>query len=182
VTEWSVSYPIEHPVSSVTPALLRSLPPTTWFIETGTNVGSGVQAALDAGIYKGILSIEADERRYAAVVRRFATERTVSLARGDSALRLAQIARWLSTPATIYLDAHAVGYNPLLEELDAIATSACKTHTILIDDVRMIGTPDWLHISADDIFGRLRRINPAYRYRYADTVNAPHDLLIAEVL
>ena len=83
-------------------------------------------------------------------------------------------------PAVIYLDAHSVARNPLLDELRVIAEFPWHRHTLLIDDVRMFDTPDWHGLSKRDAMKLIYRIDPLYRISYRDTPNAPGDLMVVE--
>ena len=170
-------YPTRHHVSSVSAATLKAfLSPL--FIETGTNVGHGVQAALDAGFARA-MSFEADDELFCLARDRFAGDVRVELYHGPSEVLLPSVTRWLREPSTFYLDAHSAECNPLLRELEAVALSPCGTHTILIDDVRMFGTSDWHGLTESEARSLLLGINPAYEFSYAPTFNGPADLLVA---
>lgn len=144
------------------------------FIETGTHVGDGVQAALDAG-FKKIRSCDLDIERVRA---RFALDAYVWLCESDSCSFLSGQLQAIHEPAIFWLDAHATdggggSYSdcPLLGELAEIAKHPIKTHTILIDDIRLVGSGALrLDDSTDNysmwkLMDAIRAINPDYRIR-----------------
>lgn len=178
----AAAYDFDHPFSSVSATLLRRFALcTNAFVETGSNVGHGVQAALDAG-FEEVHSVELVDRLYRACTARFHGDPRVYLHHGDSPQCLRTILDLLEDlRATIYLDAHSAERNPLLDELEVLRSARRRDHVLLIDDVRMFGTPDWHGLRRSDADWMLREINPRYRFSYADTPNAPQDLLIAEV-
>lgn len=124
--------------------------PARVFVETGSYLGDGVQAALDAGFGR-VITIEADRDCWQRVRNRFAGDSRVTAMLGNSAELLAAAISDLDEPATFWLDAHWSGegtgglapfrescvYSPVLEELEAIAAHPVKGHTILVDDVRV---------------------------------------------
>jgi hypothetical protein len=174
-------YTIRHIDSSVSVPLLRRLSATRrTFIETGSNIGAGIQAALDGG-FSTVYSIEGLWPFFDHCTTRFADDRRVYPLFGYSPAVLAELLHTLDEPAVIYLDAHSVAHNPLLEELRVIQQTHVRQHTILIDDVRMFDTTAWHGIQKAQALEILREINPEYRLSYEDTVNGPQDLLVAEV-
>ena len=173
-------YLVEHSCSSLSPEVLKKYLTAT-FIETGTNIGHGVQAALEAGFQK-VVSIDADLGMWQHSVRRFSSEKRVDILLSDSPTMLRILCPQLKDPCTFFLDAHSDEQNPLLGELAAIGTSPCKTHTILIDDVRMFGTVQcWREITGDRIVRAVQDINPNYVFSREDTPNGRDDLLVARV-
>jgi hypothetical protein len=159
--------------------------PNDWFIETGTFRGRGVRAALEAG-FRNVVSIELSEQLYADAVRNFADQPNVRIVHGDSGKVMAGVIAGIDAPITFWLDGHysegvtARGDSnaPLLQELDAIARHPVNTHTVLIDDVRFLGTPVLDNIGRQTVIDRLLTINPAYEIRYEDG-HVPGDILVA---
>lgn len=171
------------------------------FIETGTHRGDGVQAAVEAG-FERIYSADISLFNYGWCCHRFHDNRgLVDLYWGDSRDLLVQLlvsTQSVMSWSVFWLDAHWCGetgelegrgykdeyaapidaHGPLLDELKIIGQHPVKTHTILIDDVRMMGTehfPD----SLEDVLQALRTINPEYRIEYADSRDFKDDILIA---
>lgn len=157
------------------------------FVETGTYLGDGVWLALMAGFPK-VYSIEISPEYYERAQVRFAAEIAagrVELLLGDSLQLIGEIVRREPREMTFWLDAHSMPHNldaeaegretgahcPLYEEIAAIARHPLKTHTIMIDDVRLLGQDSaWggHGVSLQGIEERIRAINPAYRVTYED--------------
>lgn len=163
------------------------------FIETGTFKGEGIWKALRAG-FKKIYSIEISERLYKNLLINFDKEiksGRVNLVLGDSSKCLNEIIKDIDCRITFWLDAHFSGGDTargnkdvvLLQELDAIARHPIKTHTILIDDVRLFGTNqniDWLDIKINLIVKKLKEINYNYSIYYEQGF-LKNDVLIADI-
>lgn len=152
------------------------------FVETGTFMGMTVQKALDVG-FERVISIEIDDKLHQDAVAKFADEPRVTLLHGDTLSHLPGILAQLDTPATFWLDAHRSGPltggvvpYPVLGELQLIAAHPIKTHTILIDDRRLIPT-EW-QMNELDVHAALRRINPDYQIAYAPGI-VPDDIIVA---
>ncbi len=113
----------------------------------------------------------------------------VHLLEGDSAKQFDLILDKIDAPATFWLDAHCSGGNtargdsgtPILSELESIAKHPIKTHTILIDDVRLFGSEEFDFVPLDEVIERIRHINPLYTISFEDGY-VPGDILVARVL
>lgn len=157
------------------------------FIETGSYRGDGIQNALDAG-FEEIYSVELAPHLYEYCCDRFAGNPHVHLYLGDSSIVLKTILDEIYEPATFWLDGHyssgdtAKGQlnSPILHELSIIKNHHIKTHTILIDDVRMFGTNDFDGVTEIIITQALLSINPEYNLYYQDGYQA-NDVLVAEI-
>lgn len=179
--------------------------PNEYFIETGTYQGDGVQVALDAG-FSHVISYEIDVGLYANAVKRFKGNSRVKLYHKSSA-EMADELKYINSPVTFFLDGHfsagSTGYDekcfyPLLAELEAIKNHHIKTHTILIDDRRLLkklgdtpfttddrGVIKTHHLSAEvigfteeEIIAKLKEINPNYIIKYEDG-HIPGDVIVA---
>ena len=75
------------------------------FIETGSYVGDGIKAALDAG-FKQVISIELSVFYYEACKERFKDDPRVFLYFGDSLIILPEILNGISKRCTFWLDGH----------------------------------------------------------------------------
>tara|TARA_R110002060_G_scaffold23166_11_gene31363 strand:- start:4218 stop:4751 length:534 start_codon:yes stop_codon:yes gene_type:complete len=160
------------------------------FVETGTYLGEGVVAALQAG-FTIIRSVELDPNLAAINRGRFAPHPDVQIHAGDSGALLGGIIRDINEPITFWLDAHnssaellEEGKNcPLLRELEQIKNHPINTHTILIDDIRCCGTPHFDTITKDDLLNILHEINPEYEISYEDSADPrfKQDVLVAQI-
>jgi hypothetical protein len=136
-------------------------------VETGTWRGTGVEAALAAG-FSDVRSVELSPRYHEISSGLFAGDSRVRLWLGDSVERLPEMVADVTTPITFWLDAHHSGGDtagsaeicPLLAELAAISAHPIKTHTILIDDVRLFGRE--MPVTVKQVEAALRAINPGY--------------------
>ena len=166
--------------------LLKYLNP--YFLETGTADADCVRLALEVGFEK-IYSIELDSTLQDQNIIKYQSqisEGKVKLINGDSLLELNSIIPELDKPTTFWLDAHVdfgpmgIKKCPLYEELLAIKKSPIKTHTILIDDMRILGGHWGEGISIDELKNKLLEINPYYKFTLEDGF-APKDILVASL-
>jgi hypothetical protein len=153
------------------------------FIETGSNVGDGIQLAIDAG-YAEIVSIEISELHYNIVVDRFKNNKEVRLIKGDSMTEFPNVINSYNTPVTIWLDGHyscgntglGTKWSPLIEELESITY---PNHIILIDDMRCwVNNNKEIQFGEEDIINRLMKINPNYKLIKEDGF-VKEDILVA---
>lgn len=162
----------------------------TVFVETGTADGRAVQQALDCG-FKIIYSIEIDSRYYEMADQRFFNELGVNLFLGDTLDLLPRIMPNIILPATFWLDAHMqpdTGYVtgkvdvPVMQELEIIGSHNIKTHTLMIDDMRLAGEDTyWKDIKVLDIIAAIQKINRDYVITFEDSKAAKQDILVAFV-
>jgi hypothetical protein len=111
-------------------------------VETGTFTGEMVDALLPFA--RRIISIELDDRLYAAACRRFAGQRGVQLLQGDSGALLPEVIRSLTGPALFWLDGHYTGAgsartdvdSPIVAEIAALLAHPEPGRVVLIDDAR----------------------------------------------
>ncbi len=156
------------------------------FVETGTAGGGGVFMALYAG-FREIYSTEVNQELYALAVRRVGDLPNIHLHFGDSGVMLEKkILRMVKEPALFWLDAHSWpidprGENcPILRELKAIAAHPIKTHTILIDDIRLFGTEAFDFIEIEELVQAIKAINPNYTITFEEGYQE-RDVLVARV-
>lgn len=163
-----------------------SLFPNNYFVETGSYYGNGIQSALEAG-FKNIISIEITEKYFKHCSNRFKNNSNVQVIFGDSVKKLPEVINNIHEPITFYLDGHwdfdeeetrGVFDFPLYPELEIIRVHPVKTHTIIIDDVRLIDSL-W-NLSTDLIVKKLLWINPDYKLEFFDGY-AEKDVLVAHV-
>jgi hypothetical protein len=148
------------------------------FIETGTLNGGGIALALQFP-FETVHSIEIDPQSHANALAMFAGEKRVRLHLGDSAVVLPELIKTIDVPITFWLDGHTP-HTPLYQELRSIALHPIKTHTIIIDDLRVFGKTLWgLEVDLKTTLELLLAINPAYKIELEDSCNGPKDILVA---
>lgn len=187
---------------SLSPDVLSKYAYNKYFLETGTYKGGGVKVGLLCN-FEHIISIEADEKFYKGVLKNYKDVENVHLYLGDSEKILSEILMDIDEPITFFLDSHIVLMNreiakkisvrevPLIQELQIIGEHSIKTHTILIDDKRMMGFPaskstfgwitdEWEAITEKIVLDVIFQINPDYEIIYEDSPNAKGDIIVAK--
>jgi hypothetical protein len=149
------------------------------FIETGSGLGDGIQAALDAG-FEEVWSIESSLESYMYCSDKFKGISNIGIMHYDSSTGL----WWLldemdNYQCTLWLDAHNEGDYPVLAELSVICQAFIKTHTILIDDLRMF-PEDKNGLTIDQIKEAVLKINPEYKFKY-ENGHVPNDILVCYI-
>jgi len=175
----------------ITKDILRKYP-NEIFIETGSHLGDGIRAALGAG-FNEIYSIEINEDKFKNLSKVFEKVSSVVLLCGDSSKRLKEVLDEIDQPTTIWLDAHIddSSYdkktivlddrNPILNELQIISKHHIKTHTILIDDLRLFNRRQgFWGLSSKTIEEYLLRINDKYVISFEDGYTKK-DILVAKL-
>lgn len=158
------------------------------FVETGTADGGGVRVALSVG-FNRIYSIEINQDRQLENLERFRGYKEVTLISGDSSEELARIMPLIDDRTTFWLDAHSHKRRhgakvrcPIYEELDIIGLSEIKDHTIMIDDMRVIGKATWgKSVSVDEIISHVLEINPNYKISFEDNTESDNDIMVATI-
>lgn len=161
--------------------------PNTYFVETGSYLGEGIQLALDTGSYDQIISIELSPHYASFCKSKFASNKNVKILLGDSGQILFRIMKSIDKTATFWLDGHWSGGNtargskisPIMEELEAIKSSKIKNHVILIDDVRGFGGDQFDYHTLDEVVDKIKEINPNYKIAFYDCAAAKGDILAA---
>ena len=168
---------------------------TDIFVETGTYQGDTVAVAAEFG-FASIYSIELNQQLVEQCQQRFKNNNNIQILFGDSPDVLQQILQGIDSRCTFWLDAHrsfslktpgsqTYGPSPLLQELNAIASSSRRDHVIFIDDCRLFDTDSWNYLSKQSIVDQLLAINPAYKIEYLDggtsfgMTNPTDDILVA---
>ena len=159
--------------------------PNEYFVESGSYLGDGIKAALDAG-FPNVISIELTSKYYEHCKSRFRKDRRVTLVHGDTVQVLWDIIRDIDKPITFYLDGHFSGEDtgrgmmdyPLVQELKTIAVHPIKTHTLIIDDVRLFDI-HW-NLGTKTVMREIRRINKLYSVTFRNGY-VEDDVLIAKV-
>jgi len=156
--------------------------PNLYFIESGTYQGDGVQQAIEAG-FQNIISIESNETYFAQVQNRFKSS-NVKIIQGKAQHVLWNIIENIRSPITFWLDGHCDDADPIIQELSIIAKHPIKTHTILIDDIRLyrkgvlLDSEHHKPVILPTIQAFLRQININYKYAFDDGY-VKDDILVA---
>lgn len=158
------------------------------FVETGTYMGQTVELLKDLPDFSEINSIELNEELANLAKIKFADDEKVKIWQGDSIDVLQTIISKTNEPMTFWLDAHASGNikggrsggSPVLDELKAIKASPIKTHTIMIDDVRLFGSAEWSYVKLEDALKLIEEINPNYKISFLDG-QVKNDILCASI-
>jgi hypothetical protein len=157
-----------------------------YFVETGTANADCVRLALEIGFEK-IFSIELDsdlQKENITKYKDYIEKGLINLITGDSLTKINELINELDKSTTFWLDAHVdhgpcgIKKCPLYEELEAINKSYIKTHTILIDDVRIFGQHWGDNINVNELKNKLLKINSDYKFKFEDGF-AKDDILVA---
>ncbi len=151
--------------------------PNRIFIETGACGGDGIQQALDEG-FEIVYSIEIETEWFSHCVNRYLKEPRVHMIFGDSRKVLGALISIIDEPITFWLDAHMGSGDPtVLKELEIIGDHSIKTHSILIDDMRL-----WKQhkhgFSVESLHNELLKVNPNYIIKLEDGF-VPNDVITA---
>lgn len=156
-------------------------------VEGGSYLGGGIQAALDAG-FDRVLSYEISTGLYNKTKDRFAGNSNVTVLQKPTQYMYEEL-KDIDERIVFWLDAHYSFLDtsfhettcPILEELHEISKHHIKTHTILVDDLRLFGTREFAGVTLGDVKKAILAINPRYVFELADGMKAG-DILVARVL
>lgn len=174
--------------------LFREFNYNSIFVETGTYKCGGIFAALSAG-FKTVHSIEANLGYYNRALAKYSGHTGVHLWHGDSSKILWEVIKDIEQSITFWLDSHHFDQSqpenakrvPLLDELAIIAKHPIKTHTILIDDRRLLGAttekacPEWAELTEEVVRYVIFSINPDYKISYRDTKQGKQDAIVCSL-
>jgi hypothetical protein len=162
------------------------------FFETGTYLGHAARSAADLG-FKKVITVELQERLYLESKELSKDYPQIEFYLGDSPQVMKEILPTIDRRITFWLDAHIDGGNyvpgltpeirqcPLYEELDFLKTLSRNDHTIIIDDMRIIGVLGWgIGTYKDELIRKLKEINPDYEISFIDGCE-PNDILVAKI-
>jgi hypothetical protein len=162
----------------------------TIFIETGTYKGGSVELALQCD-FKKIYTIDISVQHKLECEIKFEQQlknKQVELLFGDTVDILPNIINDVMQPCLFWLDSHFDIHSdirgkfdcPILQELDIIKSSKIKSHTIMIDDLRIFkNQTEWgTGIYIEHIESKLKDINPSYQFFYENGWEE-NDILIA---
>lgn len=176
--------------SHLNPEYVRKYGMHDVFVETGTYIGETIELMKDLP-FREIWSCDINEEMVSNAKKKFADDKRILITQRDSADWFPEVVANLDNDnlrATFWLDAHASGPlkggrsggSPLLDELTAIKASKRNDHTIIIDDKRLFGSPEWSGVQYDDAMKILTEINPDYKIEFLDG-QVPKDIICAYV-
>lgn len=158
-------------------------------VETGTYKGLGVQLALEAG-YLSVSSVELASKLYESAVSMFKNNNRVKLYNGTSEECLWTMIKDINEEIVFWLDAHYAGdtgvmgpeKSPIIKELSIIKRHPIKTHTIMIDDVRDMGTGHFGMITKYQVIEKILEINTDYKITYEDGSVSDNQIFHKDIL
>ena len=160
--------------------------PNKFFVETGTYRGGTVLKAIGAG-FKEIRSIEVCEDLFLEAQEMFKANKNIKISHGDSSEILFEVIKDINYPITFWLDAHNPNFGkdfpentvfaPVLLELEQISRHKIKSHTILIDDLRIM---EHMGIDISEVKNYIKIINPNYSFN-TEKGAIENDILVAKV-
>ena len=177
------------PIKTTLPrsVLLKYMNP--YFLETGTADADCTRLAIDVGFEK-VYSIDVNQisqDRNRLDLKEIINSGNVTLITGDSLHELSKLIPSLDKPTTFWLDAHGSydGFTgakscPLYEELQAIKSSEIKTHTIMMDDMRILGGNWGRGIDQGTLKQKCLEINSEYKFTL-ENGHVPNDILVAYI-
>ena len=151
-----------------------------YLVETGTYLGDGIATALLNG-FENVISYDVFPPAIVKASLRFKDYPNVKILYKSSIDMFDEI-KDINEPITFWLDAHYSSGNsyydancfyPLLKELEIISNHPIKTHTICIDDRRLMKktdeeTPDNIGVTEEEVISAFKKINPNYKIEYRD--------------
>lgn len=167
------------------------------FLETGTFQGDTIYRVANNNICnpQKIISLEMSDIFFNNCVKRFKDNSNIFLHLANSKYDLYDIIKNIDSHITFWLDGHwsatpNVGCDaeticPILEELQQIKQHNIKTHTIMIDDIRLMNLNEnkfnGFPVSIKQIIDIILEINPNYIIKYYDDDWASKDILVAYI-
>jgi hypothetical protein len=163
------------------------------FIETGTYKGDTLEFVRQSNKFKILKSMELSEPYHRRCSERFVKYENVTVHHGNSRYDLVNIIRDIHTEITFWLDSHwsggaenfEIGCDPelkcpVLHELDQIKNHPIKTHTIMVDDIRLMDGSHF-EVTLDQINKKILEINPNYKIVFYNDECAEKDVLVAYI-
>jgi hypothetical protein len=167
------------------------------FIETGTFQGDTLHNIIENSNYKpnNIISLEISDIFFNKCIKRFEDISSVKIYKANSKYDLYNIIKDIDLPITFWLDSHWSGTPdvgcdnettcPILEELEQIKRHTIKTHTIMIDDIRLMNSSNnklsGFPVSLEQIISSIYEINSKYIIKYYDDYTSTNDILVAYI-
>jgi len=167
------------------------------FIETGTHHGNTIDRISNNNVFvpSKIISLDLSDVFVDMCKKRFSSNQNITIHKANSKYDLFNIIIYINEPITFWLDSHWSGCDnigcdteticPLIYELEQIKLHPIKTHTIMIDDIRLMnGSMNKYHgfpVSLNEIIEKIYQINPNYSIKYYDDEITNNDVLVAYI-
>ena len=167
------------------------------FIETGTYQGDTIDIVRNNTRCKPskIISLELSDIFFERCKKRFEGNSSISIHKANSKCDLYNIIKDISSNITFWLDSHWSGTPdvgcdpvcvcPILEELDQIKLHPINTHTIMIDDIRLMNNShnkgEGFPVTLEQIYSKLYEINPNYIIKFYDDFTGSNDILVGYI-
>lgn len=167
------------------------------FLETGSHHGDTIYKIANNTTYNPlkIHSLELSDVFFDMCVKRFENNSNIVFHKANSKYDLYKIIKDINSPITFWLDSHWSGCPdvgcdtttvcPILEELEQIKQHYIKTHTIIIDDIRLMNNSlnkyTGFPVTLEQILKKINEINPIYKIKYYDDFTAPNNILVAYI-
>lgn len=167
-----------------------------YFVETGTYRGDMIDTLLQhTYVPEQMISLELSKFFFERCKQRFEKNSNVKIHHANSKVDLYPIIQQIHKEITFWLDGHWSGVDdvgedteiicPILQELDQIKMHPIKTHTIIIDDIRLMNLSKdryaGFDVSLSQILDKILAINPNYTIKYYDDCTSEKDILVASI-
>lgn len=167
------------------------------FVETGTFQGETVEKIINNSNLKlsKIISLELSDTFYENCKKKFEKFENISIVKTNSKIGLLNEIEKIDQKITFWLDSHYsctdnVGYDPeticpVLFELDQIKNHPIKSHTIMVDDIRLMNNNKTTNknngfpVTKEEIIFKIYDINAKYLIKYFDDYTSSKDILVA---
>lgn len=150
----------------------------SYFVETGTYKGYGIDAAKEVG-FERYYSAEYLDSLYEECLEKFKDEDNVFLYNGSSEVCLVEILKDIDKKSLFWLDAHdsfgTGGGVPTYEELKVLKEHSIKNHTLLIDDIPLYFG------DGEELKQKILEVNPKYKFLTHNPDTRPDYILVAYI-
>jgi hypothetical protein len=167
------------------------------FLETGSHHGNTIHKIANNNIFnpKKIISLDLSEVFVKMCEDRFIDNKNIEIYKANSKCELYDIIKYINVPITFWLDSHWSGCEnvgcdseiicPIIYELEQIKCHPIKSHTIMIDDIRLMNGSmnryDGFPVTLNEIVNKIYEINPNYTIKYHDDEICKNDVLVAYI-
>jgi len=161
------------------------------FVETGTYRGDTLEFVRKSNTFQFLHSIELSESFYKTCANRFLNDKNVNIYQGNSRYDLTNIIQSMDKEITFWLDSHWSGGHvdigcdpelkcPVLHELEQIKNHPIKTHTIMVNDIRLMDGSHF-EVTLSQLCKKIMEINPNYQLVFYNDECAEKDILVAHI-